>query len=79
MKPLKPETVRTRLTALNRQLLMAKLEWEITELDIWKQISALRDRCEHKRTEYYPDPSGNNDSHTECKTCGRHWPGIGPR
>lgn len=27
--------------------------------------------CKHEKTTYYPDPSGNNDSWTECNICGK--------
>ena len=27
-------------------------------------------KCDHPKTTYHPDPSGNNDSYTECDVCG---------
>lgn len=27
-------------------------------------------QCKHEKTTYHPDPSGNNDSYTECDYCG---------
>jgi len=27
-------------------------------------------KCTHPHTTYHPDPSGNNDSYTECDICG---------
>lgn len=27
-------------------------------------------KCDHHKTTYHPDPSGNNDSYTECDICG---------
>lgn len=30
----------------------------------------LHNACEHLVVEYWPDPSGNNDSHEECLVCG---------
>jgi hypothetical protein len=27
--------------------------------------------CPHYLTTYYPDPSGNNDSSTQCDICGK--------
>lgn len=46
--------------------------------DIYKQeteqmnqnIRSIQFSCNHELTTYYPDPSGNNDSHTECDICG---------
>lgn len=34
-------------------------------------ISDIQKRCPHFETEYYGDPSGNNDSHYQCKLCGK--------
>jgi len=28
-------------------------------------------KCDHPKTTYHPDPSGNNDSYTECDVCGK--------
>ena len=27
--------------------------------------------CKHTNTTYYPDPSGNHDSETQCNVCGK--------
>jgi hypothetical protein len=27
-------------------------------------------KCPHTKTTYHPDPSGNNDSYSECDVCG---------
>jgi hypothetical protein len=34
------------------------------------KIRGHRNSCQHELTTYYPDPSGNNDSYTECNICG---------
>ena len=28
-------------------------------------------KCKHSKTTFHPDPSGNNDSFTECDVCGK--------
>jgi len=35
-----------------------------------EQLAAVRAKCPHIETRYYPDASGNNDSYYECKWCG---------
>lgn len=35
-----------------------------------REIKELQKKCPHRHTERHPDPSGNNDSWTECKDCG---------
>lgn len=38
------------------------------ELDA--ELSEIRRTCKHRNQEYYPDPSGNNDSSYICHDCG---------
>lgn len=38
--------------------------------DMRTVIRAVRTKCKHEETEYYPDPSGNNDSCYVCLICG---------
>lgn len=33
------------------------------------EISAIEEGCKHLVTEYQGDPSGNNDSSTQCQIC----------
>ena len=41
------------------------------ERDFLKQkLKEAQKKCQHKKTTYYPDPSDNNDSFTECDECG---------
>lgn len=34
-------------------------------------IRKMQGMCKHQDTTYHPDPSGNNDSYTECNICGK--------
>ena len=36
-----------------------------------QNLRAAQAVCEHPKTTYHPDPSGNNDSYTECDVCGQ--------
>ncbi len=33
-------------------------------------LRIAQQQCKHEKTTYHPDPSGNNDSYTECDVCG---------
>lgn len=35
------------------------------------ELKTAQKICDHSETRYWPDPSGNNDSFTECCLCGR--------
>ncbi len=35
------------------------------------ELLKAQETCSHKQTRYCPDPSGNNDSYTECDWCGK--------
>lgn len=37
---------------------------------IMEEIKVVQNGCPHLARTYYPDPSGNNDSYTECDHCG---------
>ncbi len=34
------------------------------------RLGMTQKKCKHKNTEYWPDPSGNNDSGHKCLDCG---------
>ncbi len=38
--------------------------------ELQRKRAEFRKGCPHPSTTYYPDASGNNDSHTECDICG---------
>ena len=43
-----------------------------TKLDhVKKSLKALQNSCKHEHTKYEPDASGNNDSYTWCRDCGK--------
>ena len=46
-------------------------EYKNKKAEIKKEEYLFQDKCEHEVTKYYPDPSGNNDSHTDCLICGK--------
>ena len=37
--------------------------------EIQQNITQLQNECEHLVRKYHPDPSGNNDSWTQCQIC----------
>jgi hypothetical protein len=36
-----------------------------------EKLREAQKKCDHPVTTYHPDPSGNNDSYTECDVCGK--------
>lgn len=52
---------------------IAKLKGEISlaEQVLRYELHLAQMVCLHKKTTYHPDPSGNNDSYTECDWCGK--------
>jgi len=36
-----------------------------------KEVKKIQDKCKHLSTQRHSDPSGNNDSFTECRHCGK--------
>lgn len=58
--------------AITKELEKLEVEYE-SKVDAAKSaIAALAKKCPHPFTKYYPDASGNNDSTTECLTCGKN-------
>lgn len=57
------DNYRKRLRTWQGDMEMAKKNYAAEEV-------AIQKRCSHWFTKYRGDPSGNNDSHTECLICG---------
>jgi hypothetical protein len=52
---------------------LAKLkeEYSLGEQILYYSLKKAQMECQHGKTTYHPDPSGNNDSYTECDLCGK--------
>lgn len=48
-----------------------KVDFEKRKLVLNELLRTFQDKCPHKSTQYYPDPSGNHDSCTQCNICGK--------
>ena len=74
MKKLLPKTIRDRRETLqiNHESTIKNLEESIimSKKSYRSHLNEIQSRCPHKNVEYYPDPSGNNDSHYHCNDCG---------
>lgn len=46
-------------------------EYRIQRDILRRHLQEAQSKCEHPKTTYHPDPSGNNDSYTECDVCGK--------
>lgn len=47
-------------------------EFEAKREILRQELRAAQKICKHEHTTYHPDPSGNNDSYTECDVCGKY-------
>jgi len=36
-----------------------------------QKLKEAQTKCNHPKTTFHPDPSGNNDSYRECSVCGK--------
>lgn len=62
--------IRRRLQLAYNQLDNAKHVYEEAENKCVLDVAEIRKSCTHPTTTYFPDPSGNNDSYTQCDVCG---------
>lgn len=46
-------------------------EYNAKKLGLKIILKEAQAKCNHPRTTYHPDPSGNNDSYIECDVCGK--------
>lgn len=63
--------LRMRFNACLMRLDKIKKEYEEEQKTIADGLSKIREECQHYEVEYYPDPSGNNDSSYVCQLCGK--------
>jgi len=67
----KPEDIALKIARL-RYILQAEERTYTNKLNnINKELRTLQGLCDHESVEYYPDPSGNNDSSYMCTACGK--------
>lgn len=63
--------VKDKIAMLKERVFQERLRHQ-RELDALNlQIASAQLECHHERTKQHPDPSGNNDSFTECLICGK--------
>jgi hypothetical protein len=58
------------MTAYKKQIINIEKEASKQIKEIQTLIVKLQNKCPHLLTQYYPDPSGGNDSSIECEICG---------
>jgi len=59
------------LEEINAELETARWKLSLLFAQIESLESLKKKVCEHKNTEYWKDPSGNNGGGYECKDCGK--------
>lgn len=52
-------------------LRQAETGFEAAREEFKMRLKSMQANCPHYSTTYQGDPSGNNDSHTVCNTCGK--------
>jgi hypothetical protein len=52
-----------------KEVMEKNYQSDLRQLDI--ELKQIQDKCPHKETTYYGDPSGGSDSSTECNWCGK--------
>ena len=65
------EDISLKIKSLDREICAENVRYEQKIKDIKATISEIQSKCPHWTTNYYPDPSGNNDSYTVCKICNK--------
>ena len=63
--------IRKGVEDVEKAIAKAEKEHEEKLLALSKERSIVRSGCTHEYTKYYGDPSGGNDSLTECMICGK--------
>lgn len=63
-------SIRERRDAIYVQITDAETRHKDEIRDLYKRLNDLSKECEHN-WEYYPDPSGNNDSCYICNECSK--------
>lgn len=66
----KIETIQTNIINFEKLKISARKKYEDELVAIDKKIQEIRTKCPHDYMKYFPDASGNNDSHHECVVCG---------
>ena len=64
------ESVRRQIDKLAGAEKRLRDEFKAKLNDLERDRRSVRQDCSHALYTYYPDPSGNNDSHTTCDICG---------
>lgn len=62
--------IRHEVKRISEERGLIESEHKVALKGLDEQLGAVRKKCPHLETQYYPDASGNNDSWYECKWCG---------
>lgn len=65
------EQIRQKRGELEMRKQIASNKYDQEMSDVQKELAELRQSCRHPCSTYYPDASGNNDSSTICRLCGK--------
>ena len=70
MNKLTKEEIISLINVNEAKFNQAEVAYNLKRQDYFRALKNIRENCPHEDVEYYPDPSGNNDSSYMCKTCG---------
>lgn len=66
-----PDQIKQDLEWLDARINYLEEEYVLRTSILQGRIEEIQNLCEHTNKTYYPDPSGNGDSHYECNICGK--------
>jgi len=62
--------IRHEVQRISEERSLTEAEHKVVLKGLDEQLAAVRAKCPHIETSYFPDASGNNDSYYQCKWCG---------
>jgi len=57
------------VSSIEKRKIKEKERHRLAMKELDQELRKVQEECRHLSTTYYPDASGNNDSHVECNHC----------
>lgn len=68
----KVESIRASIKSLSSEIEVEHKRHQEKKREIESELKKVRELCQHWTQTYHTDPSGNNDSYSECNICGKY-------
>lgn len=65
------DEIRLAMEKVELRVIRERRRHEKAMKELNTELAVIRNACPHRKTKYWPDPSGNNDSEHECLVCGK--------